>query len=294
MKNPILHTLTLLLALSLGVQSVSAQITQKRLPVPDYRAVVARHGINVTLTKRPSKEILIKADQSVIDFVKVACDMGTLSIQMETDSRIMMKNREVEVIVPLNDRLDLIEANSSADIRSERPIKGDGITFRASSSARIVAAAQCKTFNGYASSSADLVIAVEATHCDLKATSSADIKCSIKADDSQISATSSAEIEAENHTRNRCTLDATSSAEIELEGTAQELTVKTSSSGEIKAEDFYVGNAEADATSGSYIELNFTHKLIARASSGGRICYTGPGTDIDARTSSGGSVRSLK
>lgn len=295
MKNPFIRIATLLCAVLLTVQVSTAQTVRKTIPAPDYNALVAQHGINVTLTKRPLKEIVIKADKSMIDFVKVTCEKGTLSVGIDSKYRNIIKGRSsVEITVPLNSRLQTINAMSAADVRSELPIKGEHVTFQASSSARIVAAAQCTEFNGQASSSADLVIAVEAAQCSISATSAADVKCSIKADESRLSATSSAEIDAENYTRNRCMLNATSSGEIELEGTSRDLFAKATSGSEIKAEDFYVGNAEAQASSGAKIELNFTYKLTANASSAGRIFYTGPGTDIDAHTSTGGNVKPLK
>ena len=287
----------LILALAaavLMVWNVAADNVERKLPLGDYHSVVAQHGIEVVLSKRAGNQITIKADTKIIDFIEVSTENGILSIGLKpmAQKRLVIRTPAV-VTIPFNNNVRHIEARTSADVRSERPLTGERVTFVCSSSGRIMAAAKCREFRGHTTSSADLIAAVEAETCYMTAEASGDIKCSISAQNSFLMANSSGEIKAENRTKECCSLTATSSGEIKLEGTARTAVYTANSAGEIKAKDFYVGDATATATSAGEIELNFTYKLIATATSGGEIEYTGPGTDITKKEIAGGSVTPL-
>ena len=84
---------------------------------------------------------------------------------------------------------------------------------------------------------------------------------------------------------------ADSGGAMKLSGTGSTLTARADSGGSVEAQRFEAHTAEADASSGGGVEVNVSEELEADADSGGTIRYTGKATKVDARSSSGGSVR---
>ncbi len=64
-----------------------------------------------------------------------------------------------------------------------------------------------------------------------------------------------------------------------------------SSGSHIHASDVKALKVKADVSSGASIHVNAEEELIAEASSGGSVKYTGSPTNVDVDKSSGGSVR---
>jgi hypothetical protein len=77
-------------------------------------------------------------------------------------------------------------------------------------------------------------------------------------------------------------------------GNAENLDVNTSSGAHFFGYDLAVTKCKAEASSGGKIQLNVTNELVAYASSGGGIDYTGEGVIMDISTSSGGKVKKNK
>ena len=123
----------------------------------------------------------------------------------------------------------------------------------------------------YASSGADLTTknVIRANKISLDASSGADIKAAIVAD----------EVEA----------DTSSGAYIRIEGEAEVLRADASSGAGIRAKDFAVRVCYADASSGADIDVNVSESLIAEATSGADISYSGNPT-VEKNKSYSGSV----
>jgi len=123
----------------------------------------------------------------------------------------------------------------------------------------------------YASSGSDLVTqnVIRANKIALDASSGADIKAAVVAE----------EVEA----------DTSSGADIRLEGEAQMLRADASSGSGIRAKNFEVRVCYADASSGADIDLNVSESLVAEATSGADISYSG-NPSVEKNKSYSGSV----
>lgn len=123
----------------------------------------------------------------------------------------------------------------------------------------------------FASSGADLVTqnVIRANKIALDASSGADIKAAVVAEEVQA--------------------DTSSGADIRLEGEAQMLRADASSGSGIRANNFEVRVCYADASSGADIDLNVSESLIAEATSGADISYSGNPT-VEKNKSYSGSV----
>jgi len=82
-----------------------------------------------------------------------------------------------------------------------------------------------------------------------------------------------------------------SSGDITLKGSADKLTADLSSAGDLNAFDFTVREADITASSAGDATITVTETLKARASSAGDIHYRGKPKNVDAHSSSAGSIR---
>ena len=125
----------------------------------------------------------------------------------------------------------------------------------------------------------------------LSASSAASIRTDVglTADRFDIDASSAAKIEAAVKAR-KCTVDASSAAKVRLTGRADKFTADLSSASKLDAAEFPTRRCSVDASSAAHAEVNCSEMLVADASSGSSVRYTGDcKTSIDK--SSGGSVR---
>jgi phage shock protein PspC (stress-responsive transcriptional regulator) len=111
----------------------------------------------------------------------------------------------------------------------------------------------------------------------------------VASDDVDIQLSGAAQAEVNIHTR-RITVSVNGAAELELNGRADRLDAEVSSASKLRAFDFIAEEAEVDVSSAGLAEIHAKEKLMAEASSAGRVLYRGEAS-VDSNTSSAGSVR---
>lgn len=112
----------------------------------------------------------------------------------------------------------------------------------------------------------------------------------LKTDDLTLKASSAGTIELKAEAKT-VEAGASSAGEIVIEGSAGSVELDASSAGEIDAYNLTCNKAEAEASSGASVKLSVVKDLDARASSGGSIRYRGNPERSNTNASSGGSVR---
>lgn len=180
----------------------------------------------------------------------VITDVKGGDLKIEMASNMTFRNVEVEVTVYFQE-LESLQASSSSRMMSEDLIEGNNIEIKGSSSARMDLNVKAANIEVSGSSSARIALSAEAGNIEAKVSSSC-----------------------------RFTLD----------GNAENFEAQVSSSGRIDASEFSCENADLAASSSGRIELNVQEKLIAKASSSGKITYGGKPAIVDANTGSGGKV----
>lgn len=197
-----------------------------------------------------SDKILIEADDNIMEFVEVKASKGTLRIGISSECR-SVSDTHVTVTVPDNGRITSLKASSAARIRTDVGLSADQFDIDASSAAHIE-------------------VAVKARKCFVDASSAASIQAAISVDE--------------------CSADLSSASKVRLSGRADRLSADLSSASKLEAEELQTRKCTLDTSSASYAEVNCSEMLIADASSGSSIHYTGDcKTSIDK--SSGGRVR---
>lgn len=258
----------LLIAVLLGaLLSLAAYITCVALPLTDKSVrgsgnIVSRtmpapdfDGISTSravhvIVSDKVKEIEIAADDNLIDFVEVETSKGILKVGIENKFR-SVSEIHVTVTVPANGKIRSFDASSASRITTAVALKAPEFRMDASSAARIDAA-------------------VKADKCTIGASSAAKIKAALSV--------------------GACSVDASSAAQIELSGTADRFTADLSSASKLDAEKLAAIDCEVDTSSGSGAEVRCTGKLVASASSGSSIRYSGD-CQTELSKSSGGSIR---
>ncbi|QHT66085.1 PspC domain-containing protein [Rhodocytophaga rosea] len=107
-------------------------------------------------------------------------------------------------------------------------------------------------------------------------------------DDVDIQLSGAAQSEIDINAR-KLTVSVNGAAELELNGRAERLEAEVSSAAKLRGFDFIVEEVDVDVSSAGLAELYANQKLMAEASSAGRVLYRGEAS-VDSNTSSGGSV----
>lgn len=109
----------------------------------------------------------------------------------------------------------------------------------------------------------------------------------------KINASSGALVTGTNLDFDKLTVRMSSGALAELSGKTTDLNVDASSGALFKGYDFSSNICEAESSSGGSVQVKVAKELNARASSGGSIRYKGEGNIRDIKVGSGGSVKRL-
>lgn len=172
---------------------------------------------------------------------------------IEMASNKTFRNIEVEVTVYFQ-KLESLRASSSSRMMSEDLIEANNVEIKGSSSARMDLNVKASNIEVSGSSSARVTLSAEAGNVEAKVSSS---------------------------------------CRFSLDGNAENFEAQVSSSGRIDASGFSCDNADLAASSSGRIELNVQEKLIAKASSSGRITYGGKPSIVDVDSGSGGKVSKM-
>ncbi|MEM9856660.1 MAG: head GIN domain-containing protein [Bacteroidota bacterium] len=127
---------------------------------------------------------------------------------------------------------------------------------------------------------------------DISASSAATIitNGTIKGNNLDVSVSSAADIEIEVDV-NDIEASASSAGDIELSGSTKYIDINASSAGGVDAYDLQAEQVRARASSAAGIKVYVTDEIDARASSGGSVRYRGNPSKSQTDSSSGGSVR---
>lgn len=267
----------------------SGRIVSRTLPAPAFDAVSASRAVRVVLSAT-ADEILVEADDNLIDLVRVDTEQGTLQVTVDQQVK-SLSNPHITVTVPAGEgAIRALKASSSAEIRSEVTLHAETAQLNASSSGEIEADYRAGECSVKASSSGEIRTRIEARGaCTLQASSSGEIDAALTAATCDCAASSSGEIDAALNVTD-CMADASSSGTIRLSGHSATLEAEASSGADIHAESLTCDRVTAKASSGAGIDVSCRETLRARASSGADIRYTGD-CRVEAERSSGGSVR---
>ena len=220
----------------------------------NFTEVSSSASIKVILVKGNSPKVDVQTDGDLEDVLtEVSGDKLKISrAPQEGFFNISSNNDRIEVTVYYQE-IEGLRVSSSSSMVVEGLLNTNSLTLDVSSSGKLKVNANAKT-------------------AYVEVSSSGKVDAIINADD--------------------LTAKVSSSGDLYLEGSSNDFKGKISSSGDINAEDFTCSNANISASSSGKIQLGVKNELVARASSSGKINYSGSPKVVDVNTSSGGKVNS--
>lgn len=183
-------------------------VEESRKVTEDFTTVYASEGLDVFVSQGNEFEILVEADENIIDLIGTDIEDGKLKIHAIENIGRATKN--VYVTLP---EVDALKSSSGADLVAQTLIRSDKITLDASSGS-------------------DIEVEVLARQVEADASSGADIKVSGKTDSFYADASSGSDIKARRLEAKTCNADASSGADISVNVT-EELTADASSGADI-------------------------------------------------------------
>ncbi|MCE2611759.1 DUF2807 domain-containing protein [Flavobacteriaceae bacterium D16] len=206
----------------------NGNITDERREVTsEFTAVVATEGLDVYITQDRDFEILVEADENVIDLIATDIKNGKLTIHAVEN--IGRATKKVYVTLPV---ITSLKASSGADLITREGIEADEIYLDTSSGADLKVTLSADIVHADSSSGADLRISGVANTLYADASSGADIKASeFKVKTCEADASSGADIRL--NVSERLVADASSGADISYTGKAQ-VTKNKSVSGSVR------------------------------------------------------------
>lgn len=248
----------------------SGNIVTETRPAPrNIHTIESSRGVQVLIAATAGDELLVEADDNLIDRVITETKNGKLQVTIDP-AIARLNNLHVTVTVPCNGPLHTLHASSGSKIRNEGVLETDRLEARTSSG-----------------SSLDLDARVK-EDCEIKAASGSYIDAKITAASCKAQAGSGSRIEAE-ITATEASVSLSAGSHIDLKGSATKCSAETSAGSSLSASKFEAADFQMKASSGSSARIHCTGQLQAHASSGASIRYSGDCT-ADITRSSGGNV----
>jgi len=180
----------------------------------EFSVISAQEGLDVFVTQASDFDILVEADENIIDLIGTDIKDGRLRIH--TYENIGRATKKIYVSLP---QVTALHTSSGADLITKTTIETDKIELSASSGS-------------------DLQVMLEADEVDADSSSGADIRISGNANLLYAEASSGSDIKAREFDVKKCVADASSGADIRI-NVSQNLTAEASSGANIS----YTGEA---------------------------------------------------
>jgi hypothetical protein len=211
MRTILLSLLVLSILSCNNFERGSGRIISETKSVSNFNAIKVSNSIDVEIMQGDKTEVIVEADDNVINFVEVKSINNELYISYKSGTTIMNSQVVVKVTAP---EFTKIKASASSTVLGKNTLSTSN------------------TFEVNASSSSEITIEVDAPTVKLDANSSAEINISGKTKNIFIEASSSAAINAENLKAETAEATANSSGSIYVFASVQ-LKANASSSGEV-------------------------------------------------------------
>ena len=188
---------------------------ERREVTDDFTVITASEGLDVYVTQDRDFEILVEADENVIDLIGTDIKNGRLKIH--AIENIGRATKKVYVTLP---EITSLRTSSGADLITRESISADKISLDASSGSDLRVELKADEVNADTSSGASIRISGEANVLYADASSGSDIKAGeFEVKTCEADASSGADIRV--NVSERLVADASSGADIKYTGKAQ-------------------------------------------------------------------------
>lgn len=246
------------------------EMMTKSIDIDPFDKLEVSGGWEVQLIPSQSYNVVIQADENLIDLVMLNQNDGRLNIGAQ---KTIGRASDKLIKIYFTGDLKMIKANNETEVFSENDLELTSILIDVSSQAKVELSLKANDLEIEGSSKGELSLDADSKNLEINATSSADISV--------------------DGSHKITTVNASSSADVKLNGNGEIANFNATSSADINAKRFKVKSIVAKATSSGEISCYPEDELQAIASSGGNVAYhNDPSNNINSQSTSGGTVES--
>ena len=207
-------------------------ITEKR-SAGNFKGISVSAGFDVELKTGPVTEVLVEADDNVIQYIETTVNGDILKIGIKSGHSISNAHLKVYLTAPV---INNIKASSGSDVVVRDILKNDGkLSFRASSAGIIVSDIDAPEVEADASSGSSIELSGRTRHYSAVASSGSSLKCKdLLSENTNVNVSSGAN--AYVHASIKLTANASSGGDIKYYGAAN-VDKTVSSGGSVEKKD---------------------------------------------------------
>lgn len=174
MKQLVILICTISLLGACRYKTGSGDIVTEKRAVPDFTGIKVSEGIEVELTAGNPGEVVIEADDNVIQYIRTSVKNGILRIGISDNTSIHSATLKAYVKAP---EICSIAVSSAAVLKGMNVLKCPGrMTLDASSGSQIIAVVDAPDIDGEASSGSNLDLKGSTQNLDVSASSGSTVK----------------------------------------------------------------------------------------------------------------------
>jgi hypothetical protein len=208
----------------------SGDITKETRNLDNFTGVTTSTAIDIYLTQGDKFEVVVEADDNLIDYIVTDVDDGVLKVRFKKGFNVTWSKKKI-VHVTMKE-IDLIKASSAGDVIGQTPIKAEGLKIRTSSAGDVKIEVYAKTLDLATSSSGDITLMGEADYVEASTSSAGDIKAfELTVKEADVKASSAGDVKIT--VTDRLYARASSAGDIQYRGNPGKVDAKSSSAGDV-------------------------------------------------------------
>jgi len=247
------------------------EVIEKEFKLSEFNEASFGNGWDVKLIQSNNNRLIVKANENLVDILKIEQD--DLYLKVGTESKDNIGKADAKLLtVYYAENLKTLKASSGVELYSPNQLEFRDVKISSSSGSSVELNVKTDKLDCSSSSGSQMMLKISSTRVEASSSSGSELELAGKS--KSIIASSS------------------SGSELKLSGYTETLEADSSSGSDIDSSELKAVNVTANASSGSNIDVYPIEVLDAKCSSGGRVTYHNtPSVDIRKNESSGGRVR---
>ncbi|MDA3816403.1 MAG: DUF2807 domain-containing protein [Prolixibacteraceae bacterium] len=207
----------------------NGNVVKEDREISGFNSISASAGLNVYLTQSDEEQVVVEADENLMEYI--ITDVRGNQLQCEVEGNIR-RSTKLNIYVSYK-VLNNISISSGADIETENMLRSNNLSINASSGADANLEIEAVSVNCQASSGADVKLKGQCDHFSANSSSGADIKANgLSCKSAQAVASSAGDIRLS--VSESINANASSGGDVVFHGSPKTINIDESSGGDVK------------------------------------------------------------
>ena len=212
-----------------GIKGSRNVVSEKRSISNDIKSIRVQQGIQLHLTQGNSAELIVEADDNIIDLLKTEVSKGELKLYFEKN----VYKAKAKNVYLTTEVIEAIRTSSGASVKSDGTIQANILTLKSSSGSSIKIDVVADEINSETSSGADIDIFGKTNTIMATSSSGSSIDADqLEANNAVAKVSSGSNIQL--NVNNNLSAKASSGGHINFEGSPKKIDKETSSGGSVR------------------------------------------------------------